>query len=47
MVTNQLDNKGKDDLETNIEQEGKNIMYIYLNVVKNQLSRFSFEPNLR
>ena len=30
------------------EQEGKNIIYwyIYLNVVKNQLSRFPFEPNL-
>ena len=30
------------------EQKGKNIIYwyIYLNVVKNQLSRFPFEPNL-
>ena len=49
MVTNQIDNQDKDDKETYSEQKGKNTIhwYIYLNVVKNQLSRFSFEPNLR
>ena len=49
LMRNNMVTKQKDDKETDSEQKGKNIIhwYIYLNVVKNQLSRFSFEPNLR